>query len=152
MVEGDGSGPGDLPEGADADVGLIDLWQAPVFDLELRQVPVFLLPRLAEMATEVPDTDLGCRIYRRRADCLAVLARVARRTDVAAFRFSEPPSFPERHLGRLLSNAFYQECSLADIMLASGLTAGQVIAVGERTIRRRKWLSKLKALNPELAS
>jgi hypothetical protein len=69
---------------------------------------------------------------------------------VAAFRLTEPPSFAEQHLGTCLSNAFYQECSLADIMLASGLSAEQVVATGKRTIRRRKWLRKLTEANPGL--
>jgi hypothetical protein len=89
-------------------------------------------------------------IYYHRAQCLAVLARAAQRADVAAFRFAEPPSPAEQHLGIALSNAFYQECSLADIMLASGLSAEQVVAIGKRTIRRRKWLRKLAELNPGL--
>ena len=35
-------------------------------------------------------------------------------------------------------------------MLASGLSAEQVVAIGKRTTRRRKWLRKLAELNPGL--
>jgi hypothetical protein len=152
--ESGSAGPGGLRGREAADVGLeiLSVWQTPVVDVKIRFVPGFLLPRLAEMAAEVPDSSLGRKIYSRRAQCLAVLASIARRTDVAAFGLAEPPSPAEQNLGRALSNAFYQECSLLDIMLASGLSAEQVVAIGKRAIRRRKWLRKLTELNPGLAS
>ena len=125
---------------------VLSVWQTPVSNVQIWHVPVFLLPRLAEMATEVPGTSLGRKIYSRRAQCLAVLARSAQRTDLAAFRLAEPPSPAERHLGVALSHALNQECPLAHIMLASRLSAEQVVAIGKRTIRRRKWLRKLAEL------
>jgi hypothetical protein len=152
VTDSDSAGSGGLPGGeAAAGLEMLSVWQTPVLDVEIRYVPVFLLPRLAEMAAEVPDTSLGRKIYCHRAQCLAVLARVAQRADAAAFRAAEPPSPAEQRVGSALSNAFYQECSLADIMLASGLSAEQVVAIGKRTIRRRKWLRKLAELNPGLA-
>jgi len=123
MTESGSAGPGGLPGREASDVGLeiLSVWQTPVVDVKIRFVPGFLLPRLAEMAAEVPDSSLGRKIYSRRAQCLAVLA-------------------------------FYQECSLSDIMLASGLSADQVVSIGKRAIRRRKWLRKLTELNPGLVS
>jgi hypothetical protein len=153
VTESESAGSGGLPaeEGA-AGLEVLSVWQAPVADVQIRYVPVFLLPRLAEMASEVPGTSLGRKVYCHQAQCLTLLASAARRADVAAFRLAEPLSLAEQVLGSALSSAFYQECSLADIMLASGLSAGQVVAIGKRTIRRRKWLRKLTELNPGLAS
>jgi hypothetical protein len=54
------------------------------------------MPRLAKMATEVPNTDLGLRIYYERINCLIVLAHIAKRTDPASFQLTEPPSNAER--------------------------------------------------------
>jgi hypothetical protein len=56
------TGAGGLPEQAvleGADV--VGLWRTPVFGIRLQRVLAFLLPRLAEMAAEVPETDLGRR-------------------------------------------------------------------------------------------
>ena len=151
VTEDDSAGSGGLT-GREAAAGLdmVSVWQAPVSGVEIRYVPVFLLPRLAEMAAEVPDTSLGRKIYRHQAHCLAGVAYAAQHADVTAFGLAEPLSPAEQHLGFALRTAFYQECSLADIMLASGLSAEQVIAIGKRTIRRRKWLRKLAELNPGL--
>jgi hypothetical protein len=112
MTESGSPGPGGLPRQEAADVGLeiLSVWQTPVPDVKTWRVPVFLLPRLAEMA-------------------------------------AESPSPAEQSLGQALSYAFYKECSLADIVLASGLSVEQVVAIGKRTIRRRKWLRKLTELN-----
>jgi hypothetical protein len=153
VTESERAGPDDLPvwEGP-AGLEVLGGWQSPVADVVIRHVPVFLVPRLAEMAAEAPDTSLGRKIYYHQAQCLALLADSARRADLAAFRSAEPLSHPEQFLGSVLSSAFYQECSLADIMLASGLSAEQVVTIGKRVIRRRKWLRKLTELNPGLES
>lgn len=37
----------------------------------------------------------------------------------------------------------HQGCSLADIALATRLPPDQVVAIGKRTIRRTKWLSRI---------
>jgi hypothetical protein len=39
----------------------------------------------------------------------------------------------------------HQGCSLADIALATRLPPDQVVAIGKRTIRRTKWLSRIAA-------
>jgi hypothetical protein len=137
--------PGDLPERAAAEgtPELVKFWRTPVFREKLRDVPAFLLPRLAEMESEVPDTHLGHRIYYERVHCLIVLAYIARRTDPASFRLTEPPANAERDLGGALGQAFHQGCSLADIALATGLPADRVVAIGRRTIGRTKWLSRI---------
>ena len=131
---------GDLPEQAETEgvPDVIHFWRTPVFGIKLQRVPAFLLPRLAEMAAEVPDTDLGRRIYYERIHCLLVLSSVARNTDPAGFQLTEPPSGAERHLGEVLGQAFHQGCSLADIALATRLPPDRVIAIGKRTIRRTK--------------
>ncbi len=129
---------------------LVKFWRSPVFREKFHNVPAFLLPRLAEMATEVPDTHTGRCIYYERVHCLIVLAYVARRTDPASYRLDEPPADAERGLGRVLGQAFHQGCSLADIALATGLPPDRVVAIGKRTIRRTKWLSRMAA-DPDLA-
>jgi len=135
--------PGRVGPGESAD--LVRFWRAPVFGVKLQQVPAFLLPRLAEMASEVPDTDVGRRIYYERVHCLLVLAHIAMRTDLAGFRLTEPPMDAERHLGAVLGQAFHQGCSLADVAFATGLPAERVVAIGKRTIRRTGWLSRIAA-------
>ena len=131
---------------------LIKFWRSPVFREKFYDVPAFLLPRLAEMATEVaaevPDPHTGRRIYYERACCLTTLAHVARRTDPASFRLDEPPANAERALGRVLGQAFHQGCSLADIALATGQPPDRVVAIGKRTIRRTKWLSQIADPDP----
>lgn len=121
----------------------VEFWRSPVFGEKFHDVPVFLLPRLGEMATEVPDTGLGRRVYYERACCLLTLAGAARRTDPASFRLGEPPTDAERTLGAVLGHAFHQGCSLADIALAAGIPADRVIAIGKRTIRGTKWLDRI---------
>jgi hypothetical protein len=142
MIEGTPSGEG-APE-------LIKSWRSPVFRERFSDVSAFLLPRLAEMATEVPDTHLGRRIYYERVHCLIGLTYIARRTDPASFRLSEPPANAGRDLGGALGQAFHQGCSLADIALATGLPPDRVVAIGKRAIRRTKWLSRIAA-DPDLA-
>jgi hypothetical protein len=154
MADSYGTNPGQPPRWADDEDApeLVKAWRSPVFNQKFQQVPVFLLPRLAEMATEVPDSDLGFRIYYERAHCLLSLAFIAWRAGPATFELTEPPTPGERLLGSCIGQAFHQGCSLADVALATGLPAGQVIAIGKRTIRRTKWLSKLMAAHPDLAS
>jgi hypothetical protein len=132
--------------GAEDTPAVIKFWRSPVFRERFYNVPAFLLPRLAEMASEVaaevPDPHTGLRIYYKRVSCLIVLASVARSTDPASFRLDEPPANAERDLGRALGQAFHQGCSLADIALATRLPPDRVVAIGKRTIRRTKWLSR----------
>lgn len=130
---------------------LVKFWRSPVFGEKFWNVPAFLLPRLSEMAGEVPDTQTGRRIYYERAHCLLVLASAARRADLASIRLDEPPGDAERDLGRILGQAFHQGCSLADSALATGLPPGRLVAIGKRTIRGAKWLSRTEA-DPDLAS
>lgn len=141
---GETAGEG-LPRRAHAggSADLVPFWRTPVFNIKLRRVPAFLLPRLAAMASEVPDTDLGRGIYYERVHCLLALAGVARDTAPGAFRLTEPPTDAERRLGQVLGQAFHQGCSLADIALATGLPADRVVAIGKRTIRRTGWLSRI---------
>jgi len=125
------------------------LWRTPVFGIKLERVPAFLVPRLAEMASEVPATDLGRRIYYERTHCLLVLASVYSDTDPAGFDLNEPPAGAERHLGEVLGQAFHQGCSVADIALAVGLPPDRVVVIGKRTIRGTGWLSRIT--DPKLA-
>jgi hypothetical protein len=127
------------PEGAPE---MIKFWRSPVFGQKFSNVPAFLLPRLAEMANEVPGTETGRRIYYERVNCLFALASTAKRTDPASFRLDEPPASAERDLGRVLGQAFHQGCSLADAALATGIPPDRVIAIGKRTIRGTGWLSR----------
>ena len=122
---------------------LIKFWRSPVYREKFYDVPAFLLPRLAEVATEFPDPHTGLRVYYERAHCLILLAGIARRIDPASFRLDEPPANSERDLGRALSQAFHQGCSLADIALATRLPPDRVVAIGKRTIRGTKWLSRI---------
>ena len=126
---------------------LIKFWRSPVYRGKFYNVPSFLLPRLAEMATEMaaefPDPHAGHRVYYERVHCLILLAGVARRTDPASFRLDEPPANSERDLGRTLGQAFHQGCSLADTALATRLPPDRVVAIGKRTIRGTKWLSRI---------
>jgi hypothetical protein len=76
-----------------------------------------------------------------------VIAAQVERPGVERFEHS---SSEVQGLGQDLGNAFYRECSLADIMLASGLSAWQIVATGKSPIRSRRWLRKLTELNPGL--
>jgi len=38
--------------------------------------------------------------------------------------------------------AFHQGWSLADVAFAAGIPADQIIAIGQRTIRREGWLER----------
>ena len=130
---------------------LVKFWRSPVFREKFSDVPAFLLPRFTEMSAEVPDTPTGRRIYYERVHCLLALASVARRTDPASVRLDQPPAEAERYLGRVLGQAFHQGCSLADAALATGLPPDRIVAIGKRTIRRTKWLSRVTA-DPDLAT
>jgi hypothetical protein len=142
--------PGDHDEQADGGDAVIALWREPVFNLKLRQVPAFLLPRLTEMAAEVADARLARHIYYERIHCLLAVAGQASRPDPTTFRLAEPPSDAERRLGAIIGQAFHQGCSLADVALATRLPASLVVAIGKRTIRRTKWLSRISPLRPDL--
>jgi hypothetical protein len=128
---------------------VIPFWRTPVFKIKLYRVPAFLLPRLAEMAQEVPATDLGKRIYHERINCLLALASAARDTDPAGFSITGPPTDAERRLGAVLGQAFHQGCSLADIAFATRLPSDRVLAIGKRTIVGGEWLSRITDPKPE---
>jgi hypothetical protein len=147
------SDPERLAELAEAGGGpeLVKFWRSPVFGEKFADVPVFLLPRFTEMATELPDTPTGRRIYYERVHCLLALASVARRANPATVRLDAPPAEAELELGRVLGQAFHQGCSIADAALATGLPPDQVVAIGKRTIRGAKWLNRMTA-RPDLAT
>jgi NAD(P)-dependent dehydrogenase (short-subunit alcohol dehydrogenase family) len=90
----------------------------------------------------------GLRIYYERVHCLILLPDLARGTDPASFRLDEPPTNAEQGLGRALGQAFQQECSLADIAFATGLPPDLIVAIGKRTIRRTRWLSRIADPDP----
>jgi hypothetical protein len=110
---------------------------------KLHNVPTFLVPVLSKMAVQVADAPLGYRISYERAHALLVLASVARNTDPAAMALDEPPSPAERDLGFVIGQAFHQSWPLADVALASGIPAERIVAIGQRTIRRKNWLQRL---------
>ena len=53
---------------------LIPLWRLPIFGDRIPQVPAFLVPRLTEMANELPNTGLDRRIYYERVHALLAVA------------------------------------------------------------------------------
>ena len=57
--------------------GSSQVMAGPVFNLKLRQVPAFPLPGWPRWATEVPDSDLGLRIYHEQAATSDVAIRFA---------------------------------------------------------------------------
>jgi hypothetical protein len=122
---------------------LIPLWRLPIFGDKIRQVPAFLVPKLTEMANELPDTDLDRRIYYERVHALIAVASVARGKNRAGFDLGEPPSDGEKRFGAILGQAFHQGCSLADVSFAARLPPEHIIAVGKRTIRRSNWLKRI---------
>ena len=122
---------------------LIPLWRLPIFGDKIRQVPAFLVPRLTEMANELPGTDLDRRIYYERVHALLAVASVTRGKNRAGFNLHEPPSDAERRFGAILGQALHQGCSLADVSFAARLPPGHIIAVGKRTIRRTNWLKRI---------
>ncbi len=122
---------------------LIPLWRLPIFRDKIRRVPAFLVPRLTEMANELPGTDLDRRIYYERVNALLAVASVTRSKNRAGFNLNEPPTDAERHFGAVLGQAFHQGCSLADVSLAAKLPPEHLIAVGKRTIRRTNWLKRI---------
>jgi hypothetical protein len=122
---------------------VLDQWRDPVWNERYRRIPARLVPRLTEMATEVENTFLGHRIYYERVHALLAVAGIAMLTDPAAAQVSGPPSEAEKRLGSAFGQAFHQGLSLADVALAAGLPADQVVAIGKRTIRRTSWLKRL---------
>jgi hypothetical protein len=121
---------------------LIKFWRSPVFREKFRNVPAVLLARLSEMASEVPVTDLGRRMYYERVHALLAVEAVATRADVATI-LSDSPSDAEKRLGRVIGQAFHQGCTLADVAMAARLPADQVVAIGKRTIRGTGWLQRI---------
>lgn len=128
---------------ADGAPELIKFWRSPVFKEKFYNVPAFMLPRLSAMAAEVPDADLGHRIYYERAHALLAVEGVARRTDFAAIQLTNSPSETEKRLGGVIGQAFHLGCTLADVAFAAGLPPDQIVAIGKRTIRRTAWLQGL---------
>lgn len=97
----------------------IPKWRLPIFGYKIGRVPAFLVPRLTEMAKDLPGTDLDHRIYYERVNALLVVAASAREWNPAAFNLDEPPSDTERRFGSTLGQAFHQGCSLADVSFAA---------------------------------
>ena len=126
-----------------ATTNVISFWRLPVFGHKLTNVPAFLVPTLSKMATQLADTGLGHRISYERAHALLVLASVARKADVASFVLEGSPSAAERELGFVIGQAFHQGWPLADVACAARIPADQVVAIGERTIRRKGWLKRI---------
>jgi hypothetical protein len=131
------------PDRADVATDVISLWRLPVFGHKLQNVPAFLVPTLSRMATQLADAPLGYRISYERAHALLVLASIARQAGPAAFALDQAPSSAERELGFAIGQAFHQDWPLADVAFAAGIPTDQVIAIGQRTIRRRGWLERL---------
>ena len=77
-------------------------WRSPIFREKFHNVPAFLLPRLTKIASEVPSSHLGRRMYYERVHCLITLASTERRTNPASFLLTEPPANAERDLGAVL--------------------------------------------------
>ena len=132
----------DLPDDSAA-AELIPLWCLPIFGDKIRQVPGFLVPRLTEMANELPGTDFDRRIYYERVHALLAVASISRGKDRAGFNLDEPPSNSEKRFGAILGQALHQGCSLADVAFAARLQPEHIIAVGKRTIRRTNWLKRI---------
>ena len=122
---------------------LIKFWRSPVFREKFHNVPAVMLPRLSEMATEVPATDLGRRVYYERAHALLAVEGASRQADVAALQVADSPSDTEKRLGRVIAQAFHQGCTLADVAMAARLPADQIVAIGKRTIRGTSWLERI---------
>jgi len=122
---------------------LIPLWRLPIFGDKIRQVPAFLVPRLTEMANELPNTGLDRRIYYERVHALLAVASIIRGKNRAGFNLDEPPSDAEKRFGAILGQAFHQGCSLADVSFAARLRPEHIIAVGKRTIHRTNWLKRI---------
>lgn len=141
-IGGDGLA-GRVDAGGPAD--LFPFWRTPVFKTDLRQVPACSLPPTGDDCRRDPGHRSGPPHLLRAGHCLLVLAHVARESSPGAFQFTEPPTDAERHLGAVLGQAFHQGCSLTGIALATGIPADRVVAIGKRTIRRSKWLSRIAA-------
>jgi hypothetical protein len=122
---------------------VLDQWRDPVWNERYRRVPARLVPRLTELATEVEKISSGHRIYYERVHALLAVEGIAGLTDPAAVQISGPPSDVEKRLGSVFGRAFHQGLSLADVALAAGLPADQVVAIGKRTIHGTNWLKRL---------
>jgi hypothetical protein len=118
-------------------------WRDPIWNERFQRIPVRLVPRLTEMATELASADLGHRIYYERVHALLAVEGIARLTDPAALQLDGPPSDAEKRLGSVFGQAFHQGLSLADVVLAAELPGDQIVAIGKRTIRRTNWLKRL---------
>jgi hypothetical protein len=151
---------------------LLDEWRDPVFDDPHWHVPTSLAARLTEMAAEltagvnvseaieaartpgaradrpvkqlrIGSLPTGMRMFYDRMGSLLVLASIARSVDAATFAAEDPPSDAQQHFGSVIGQAFHEGCSLADVALATGLSEEEVVVIGKRTIKRRKWLQRL---------
>jgi hypothetical protein len=78
--------------------------------------------------------------YNEQLRALAAVASIAHTTDLANYT---PPPDTKSHVGFVLGQAFHQGCTLADVALATGLPAEQVIAIAKRTIPGATWLDQL---------
>src|SRR5258708_29157997 len=128
---------------ASGEAELIQMWRFPNFGDKTRRVPAFMVPRLTEMANELPGTDLDRRIYYERVHALLAVAPATGGKDRAGFNLDEPPSDAGKDFGAILGQAFHQGCSLADVAFAARLPPEHIIAVGKRTIRRTNWLKRI---------
>ena len=126
-----------------ASTELIPVWRLPIFGDKIHRTPAFLVPRLTEMANELPGTDLDRRIYYERVYALLAIASTTRGKNRAGFNLDEPPSDAERRFGAVLGQAFHQGCSLDDVAFAAGLSPEHIIAVGKRAIRGTSWLKRI---------
>ncbi len=150
----------------------VDDWRDPVFQTPPMRILVALATRIDEIAEELtaglniseaiaqarlPDPPRdhplpiraghlprNLRIYYERLHVLLAVVMVATDANPATFDLTAAPTETERRFGTVLGEAFHQGCTLADVALAAGLPADQVIYIGKRTIRRTKWLERLE--------
>jgi hypothetical protein len=78
--------------------------------------------------------------YNERLRALTAVATIANTTDLANY---DPTADTKPHVGFVLGQAFHQGCPLADVALAAGLPADQLIAIAKRTIPSAPWLDQL---------
>jgi hypothetical protein len=143
-------------------------WRDPVFNNPYEHITPQLAARLTEIAEEImadntvaqaladgripratgnepvfPQRFSGLPAslvaYNERLRTLAAVATIANTIDLANY---DPPANGKSHVGFVLGQAFHQGCSLADVALAAGLPAEQVIAIAKRTIPGA-WLGQL---------
>ena len=123
----------------------LEKWRDPYGDYH-RDFPADLAQRLeelpAEVATEFKDREIAGRVFYERFHVLLAVMH-ARDLNAASFDLDEPPSYAEKTFGMVIGQAFHQGCSLADVALFAGLPPDRVIAIGQRTIKRKKWLERL---------